>query len=170
MRLPLTYEVNEGKTIADKPDCVDEFQNQLVTGRDLDPDNNPHEFKFRDTYYSGDGWEFEFEPLAKQETKVACDISYKFLYGSFEIRGKNFPDSKFGKDGGGLREESKDAATRLINGVSNALLMTRITNGLPVGGWHLSRGNVCRNALESAGGNEDGAASDSTGFYRQYDR
>ena len=46
MRLNLTHELDEGNTIADKPDCVGEFQNQLVTSCDHDPDNNPHRSYF----------------------------------------------------------------------------------------------------------------------------
>ncbi|KAL8979053.1 MAG: hypothetical protein Q9205_005523 [Flavoplaca limonia] len=156
MRLHLTHELDEGKTIADKPDCVDEFQNQLVTGCDHDPNNNPHDYKFGGTYYSGDGWKFEFEPLAKQETKVACDMSYKFLYDSFEIRGKNLPDGKFGKDGGGLREELKGCG-----GWVGKWRFERTPDD-PNYEWFASgrvasfQGECVGNALETAGGNEDG--------------
>ncbi|KAI4270768.1 MAG: hypothetical protein L6R38_007018 [Xanthoria sp. 2 TBL-2021] len=107
MRLQLTNELDESKTIADKPDCFDEFQTQLIAGCDHDPSNNPHDYKFGGTYYSGDGWKFEFDALATQVNMVDCDVSYKVVYDQFELRGKNLPDSKFGANGEGLHGEVK---------------------------------------------------------------
>lgn len=105
MRLQLTNELDQSKTIADKPDCFDEFQTQLIAGCDHDPSNNPHDYKFGGTYYSGDGWKFEFDALATQVNMVDCHFSYKVVYDQFELRGKNLPDSKFGENGEGLHEE-----------------------------------------------------------------
>ncbi|KAI9747701.1 MAG: hypothetical protein M4579_007409, partial [Chaenotheca gracillima] len=37
----------------------------------------------------------------------SCDVSYKFLYDQFEIRGENFDPKKFGTDGSGLESQIK---------------------------------------------------------------
>ena len=37
----------------------------------------------------------------------SCDVSYKFFFDSFEIRGENFDASKFGTDGSGLKTQIK---------------------------------------------------------------
>ncbi|KAL8684800.1 MAG: hypothetical protein Q9224_006126, partial [Gallowayella concinna] len=106
MRLHLNNEIDPSKGIADHPDCVGVFQNQLVDGCDgNDTSNNPHNYKFGGTYYAGDGWRFEFDALATQVNTVDCDVSYRVVLDRFELRGKNLPDAKFGKDGEGLHEE-----------------------------------------------------------------
>ncbi|KAL8916908.1 MAG: hypothetical protein Q9208_008272 [Pyrenodesmia sp. 3 TL-2023] len=105
MRLHLNNEVDPSKTITDHPDCVGVFQKQLLDGCDSDPVNNPHNYKFGGTYFAGDGWRFELEALATQVNTVDCDVSYKVVLDQFELRGKNLPDSKLGKDGEGLRDE-----------------------------------------------------------------
>ena len=108
LRLHLNNEVQSGKTIVDHPDCVGVFQKQLVDGCDGDdPTNNPHNYKFGGTYYAGDGWRFEFDALATQINTVDCDVNYKVVLNEFELRGKNLPDDKFGKDGEGLHDEVK---------------------------------------------------------------
>ncbi|KAL8724857.1 MAG: hypothetical protein Q9166_007711 [cf. Caloplaca sp. 2 TL-2023] len=108
MRLHLRNEVEPSKTIADHPDCVGVFQKQLVDGCDGEsPANNPHNYKFGGTYYAGDGWRFEFDALATQVNTVDCDVSYRVVLNKFEIRGKNLPDAKFGKNGEGLKDEIK---------------------------------------------------------------
>ncbi len=35
----------------------------------------------------------------------SCDVSYKFMFDSFEVRGKNFDSAKFGQDGSGLYDQ-----------------------------------------------------------------
>lgn len=107
MRLHLNNEADPSKTIADHPDCVGVFQKQLVDGCDRDPANNPHNYKFGGTYYAGDGWRFKFDALATQVNTVACDVSYRVVFDKFELRGKNLPDAKFGKNGEGLHDEVK---------------------------------------------------------------
>lgn len=69
--------------------------------------NNPHNYKFGSTLTLASGWVFKMEPLSKQINEINCDVSYKFLYNGFEIRGKNWPDAKLGKNGEGLENELK---------------------------------------------------------------
>lgn len=107
MRLRLNNEADPSKTIADHPDCVGVFQKRLVDGCDSDPSNNPHNYKFGGTYFAGDGWRFEFDALATQVNTVDCDVSYRVVFDKFELRGKNLPDAKFGKNGEGLHDEVK---------------------------------------------------------------
>ncbi|KAL9631925.1 MAG: hypothetical protein Q9164_005627 [Protoblastenia rupestris] len=45
------------------------------------------------------------EPQAQKPTENSCDVSYKFVFNSFEVRGKNFPDAKLGAKGEGLKKE-----------------------------------------------------------------
>ncbi|KAI4244220.1 MAG: hypothetical protein LQ352_006885 [Teloschistes flavicans] len=108
MRLHLNNEVDPSKSIADHPDCIGVFQKQLVDGCDgNDPSNNPHNYKFGGTYYTGDGWRFEFDALATQVNTVHCDVSYKVAFDQFELRGKNVPDAELGENGEGLHREIK---------------------------------------------------------------
>lgn len=107
MRLHLNNEADPSKNIADHRDCVGVFRKQLIDGCDRDPSNNPHNYKFGGTYYTGDGWRFEFDALATQVNTVRCDVSYRVVLDKFELRGKNLPDSKLGKDGEGLHKEVK---------------------------------------------------------------
>ncbi|KAL8790117.1 MAG: hypothetical protein Q9213_000819 [Squamulea squamosa] len=107
MRLHLNNDAEPSKTIADHPNCVGVFQKQLVDECNGDSTNNPHNYKFGATYYAGDGWRFEFDALARQVNTVICDVSYRGVLDQFELRGKNLPDAKFGKDGEGLRKEIK---------------------------------------------------------------
>lgn len=37
----------------------------------------------------------------------SCDVSYKFLWDQFEVRGKNFDPAKFGNNGDGLQKQIK---------------------------------------------------------------
>ena len=107
MRLHLNNEADPSKTIADHPDCVGVFHKQLIGGCDSDPTNNPHNYNFGGTYYAGDGWRFEFDALATQANTVDCDVSYRVVLNKFELREKNLPYSKLGKDGDGLHDEVK---------------------------------------------------------------
>ena len=83
-------------------------------------------------------------------------MSYKFLYDPFEIRGKNLPDGKFGKDGGGLREELKGCG-----GWVDKWGFERTPDD-PNYEWFANgrvasfQGECVGNALETAGENEDG--------------
>ncbi|KAI9786804.1 MAG: hypothetical protein M1835_002928 [Candelina submexicana] len=65
--------------------------------------NNPHNYKFSGTYNSPDSWSFGVQPTAQKPTEDSCDVSYRFLFDKFEVRGKNFPDSKLGANGDGLK-------------------------------------------------------------------
>lgn len=47
------------------------------------------------------------EPLSKQVNELSCDVSYRFFFNGFEIRGKNWPDAKLGANGEGLEKELK---------------------------------------------------------------
>ena len=73
-----------------------------------DPINNPHNYKFGSTRTLSDGWVFKMEPLSKQINEDSCDVSYKFFFDGFEVRGKNWPDAKLGANGEGLLNELKD--------------------------------------------------------------
>jgi hypothetical protein len=99
--------LNDGsKGPADDPDCTSRLQNAVIDGCDgADPVNNPHNYKFGSILTTADGWEYKMTPLSKQVNEVNCDVSYKFFYDGFEIRGKNFPDAKLGSDGQGLHNE-----------------------------------------------------------------
>jgi len=44
------------------------------------------------------------DPPAIEDT---CDVSYKFVFDAFEVRGKNWPEAKLGKNGEGLLKELK---------------------------------------------------------------
>ncbi|KAL9636799.1 MAG: hypothetical protein Q9204_002118 [Flavoplaca sp. TL-2023a] len=90
MRLHLNNEAYPSKTIADHPDCVGVFQEQLIDGCDSDPTNNPHNYKFGGIYYARDGWRFEFDALATQVNTVDCDVSYRSVLNKFELRGRTF--------------------------------------------------------------------------------
>lgn len=90
----------------DAPDCSNLFQNAVIDGCDgADAVNNPHNYKFGSTLTTANGWEYKMTPLSKQVNEINCDVSYKFFYDFFEIRGKNLPDAKFGANGEGLRDE-----------------------------------------------------------------
>ncbi|KAL9115648.1 MAG: hypothetical protein Q9227_000016 [Pyrenula ochraceoflavens] len=84
-----------------------------------------------------------------------CDVSYKFLYDEFEVRGKNFDASKFGKDGSGLEKQ--------ISGCGDLTEWHfEWTPKDPKYQWHVSghlpigTKNCIGNAVESAGGSSKG--------------
>lgn len=91
---------------SDDPHCIDRFQNAVIDGCDGgDPINNPHNYKFGSTLTTSDGWVYTMTPMSKQVNEVSCDVSYKFFFDGFEIRGKNLPDAKFGANGEGLHQQ-----------------------------------------------------------------
>ncbi|KAI0521843.1 SGNH hydrolase-type esterase domain-containing protein [Xylaria bambusicola] len=95
----------------DAPDCFDRFQKTVIDGCDgNDPINNPHNYKFGGTFTSGD-WTYTMTPLSKQVNEVSCDVSYKFFFDGFEIRGKNLPDATFGANGEGLKSQLSDCGS-----------------------------------------------------------
>lgn len=97
---------DDTKGPSDSPDCIGRFQGSVIDGCDGDDStNNPHNYKFGSTLTTGDGWEYTMTPLSKQVNEVSCDVSYKFFFDSFEIRGKNLPDAKMGANGEGLESE-----------------------------------------------------------------
>ncbi|KAI1128653.1 hypothetical protein F5Y10DRAFT_291932 [Nemania abortiva] len=98
--------VDDSKGPLDVPDCLNRFRGVVIDGCDGgDPINNPHNYKFGSTFTSKDGWEYKMTPLSKQVNEVSCDVSYKFFFDSFEIRGKNLPSAKFGANGEGLKKQ-----------------------------------------------------------------
>ncbi|KAL8897191.1 MAG: hypothetical protein Q9207_007335 [Kuettlingeria erythrocarpa] len=105
---PSKNNADPSKNIADLPDSVGVFRKQLIDGCDSDAISNRHNYKFGGTSYAGDGWRFEFDALATQVNTVRCDVSYRVVLDKFELRGKNLPGSKSGKDGEGLHEEVKE--------------------------------------------------------------
>lgn len=91
---------------SDSPDCAARIQNAVIDGCDSnDPDNNPHNYKFGSTLTTGDGWQYTMIPLRQQVNEVSCDVSYKFWYDGFELRGKDLPDAKFGANEEGLHDQ-----------------------------------------------------------------
>ena len=62
----------------------------------VNPDNNDQET------IKGQGTAQKPPPTQKPPVKDSCDVSYKFFFDSFEVRGKNFPGSTLGKNGLGL--------------------------------------------------------------------
>lgn len=103
---------NQDKGPKDAPDCANRFKNAVINGCDgSDPVNNPHNYKFGSTFTATDGWEYTMTPLSKQINEVSCDVSYKFLWDSFEIRGKNLPDARLGAEGEGLKKELDGCGT-----------------------------------------------------------
>ncbi|KAB5583244.1 hypothetical protein GE09DRAFT_1078158 [Coniochaeta sp. 2T2.1] len=97
---------DDSKSAVDAPDCVGRFQRAVIDGCDgHDLSNNPHNYKFGSTLTTADGWEYRMTPLSKQVNEVSCDVSYKFFFDSFEVRGKNLPDARFGAEGEGLRAQ-----------------------------------------------------------------
>ncbi|KAB5566684.1 hypothetical protein GE09DRAFT_1107839 [Coniochaeta sp. 2T2.1] len=95
---------DDSKSAVDAPDCVGRFQRAVIDGCDgHDLTNNPHNYKFGSTLTTADGWEYGMTPLSKQVNEGSCDVSYKFFFDSFEVRGKNLPDARFGAEGEGLR-------------------------------------------------------------------
>lgn len=96
------------KPISSAPDCTNKFVAVVLDSCDGgDTTNNPFNYKFGSTYTTPDGWVYAMEPLAVQLDTDNCDVSYKFLFDEFQIRGKNFPNAKLGTDGSGLLAQLK---------------------------------------------------------------
>ena len=80
----------------------------MIDGCDGDDHvNNPFNYKFGSTLTTGDGWVYKMEPLSRQINEDNCDVSYRFLYDGFEVRGKNWADGRLGVNGEGLLKELK---------------------------------------------------------------
>lgn len=106
LELSVTKNGDDSLGPKDAPDCVNRFQNAVIDGCDgTDPVNNPHNYKFGSTLTTADGWEYKMTPLSKQVNEINCDVSYKFFFDRFEIRGKNLPDALLGANGEGLHNE-----------------------------------------------------------------
>lgn len=147
---------DDSKGPRDAPDCAARFRDAVIDGCDgNDAVNNPHNYKFGSTYTSADGWEYTMTPLSKQVNEVSCDVSYKFFFDSFEVRGKNLPSAKFGADGEGLKNELNGcgAITKWnFEWTPDDVKFQWYASGqLPIG----TKGCVGR-ALVSAGGADDG--------------
>lgn len=97
--------VDESKRPKDDPDCLARLRDGVIDGCDNDDRiNNPHNYKFGSTLTTTDGWSYRMTPLAKQVVGVTCDVSYRFFFDSFEIRGKNLPDAYLGPNGERLQD------------------------------------------------------------------
>lgn len=109
LRLSVENPTDKSKGPGSAPDCEGNFIRAVIDGCDgNDPVNNPHNYKFGSTLTLGaSGWIFKMEPLSVQVNDDNCDVSYKFLFDGFEIRGKNWPDAKLGTNGEGLLKELK---------------------------------------------------------------
>ncbi|KAK4983211.1 hypothetical protein LTR50_007357 [Elasticomyces elasticus] len=146
----------DGQTPQDAPSCVGRFQNAVIDGCDgADPINNPHNYKFGSTLTTADGWEYKMTPLSQQVNEVSCDVSYKFFYDSFEIRGKNLPDGLFGAEGEGLHSQMSGCGAltdwNFERTPDDCCFQWYASGHLTVG----TKACVGR-ALESAGGSGDG--------------
>jgi hypothetical protein len=139
----------------DAPDCASRLSDIVIDGCDGgDPVNNPHNYKFGATFTSGD-WEYKMTPLSKQVNEVNCDVSYKFFFDSFEIRGKNFPDAKLGANGEGLNSELSGCGAltkwNFERTPDDCCFQWYASGQLPIG----TKACVGR-AVQSAGGADDG--------------
>ncbi|KAL8666190.1 MAG: hypothetical protein Q9202_001697 [Teloschistes flavicans] len=106
LRLSIDLPSDYTKGPGDAPDCLDNFVKAVIDGCDgNDKINNPHNYKFGSTLTLASGWIFKLEPLSQQVDEISCDVSYKFVLDGFEIRGKNWPDAKFGANGEGLKDQ-----------------------------------------------------------------
>lgn len=146
---------DDTKGPADAPDCAARLSGVVIDGCDGgDALNNPHNYKFGSTFTSGE-WEYKMTPLSKEVNEVNCDVSYKFFFDSFEIRGKNFPDAKLGANGEGLNAElSGCGALTKWNSMrtpDDCCFQWYASGQLPIG----TKACVGR-AVQSAGGSDDG--------------
>lgn len=106
LRLSVEFPGDKSKGPHDSPNCKGHLTAGVIDGCDgADTLNNPHNYKFGGTLTTGDGWVFNMEPLSQQVNEDNCDVSYKFAYDGFEVRGKNWPDAKLGANGKGLKKE-----------------------------------------------------------------
>lgn len=140
----------------DAPDCTARFQNAVIDGCDgNDMLNNPHNYKFGATLRTADGWEYKMTPLSKQVNEVTCDISYKFWWDGFEVRGKNFPSALMGANGEGLRKELSGCGAmegwKFEQTPDDCCYQWYASGKLPIG----IKGCVGR-AIQSAGGASNG--------------
>jgi hypothetical protein len=138
------------------PDCVGRFTRAVIDGCDgNDPVNNPHNYKFGSTLTTGDGWEYTMKPLAKQVNDVACDVSYKFFFDGFEVRGKNWPDAKLGANGEGLKKELEGCGAltewNFERTPKDCCFQWYASGQLPIG-----TKNCVGSAVQSAGGSGNG--------------
>ncbi|CAG8972802.1 hypothetical protein HYALB_00007727 [Hymenoscyphus albidus] len=156
LKLSVKAPNDQNKGAKDAPNCADRFKGVVINGCDgNDPTNNPHNYKFGSTLTTSDGWQYTMTPLSKQINEVACDVSYKFLWDSFEIRGKNLPDAKFGAEGEGLKKQLDGCGEVTKYGFERTLKDGKFqwfANGrLPIG----TKACVGR-ALKKAGGSGNG--------------
>ncbi|OIW28741.1 hypothetical protein CONLIGDRAFT_617692 [Coniochaeta ligniaria NRRL 30616] len=147
---------DDSKSPAAAPDCVGRYQRAVLDGCDgNDPINNPHNYKFGSVFTSADGWEYTMTPLSKQVNEINCDVSYKFFFDSFEIRGKNLPDAKFGANGEGLKAQVSGCGSITkwnFEWTPNDVKFQWYASGqLPIG-----TKNCVGDALMSAGGSGEG--------------
>lgn len=137
-------------------DCIDRFQNVVIDGCDGDdPINNPHNYKFGSTLTTVDSWEYKMTPLSKQVNEVNCDVTYKFFFDGFEVRGKNWADAKLGANGEGLREQLSGCGAltewKFERTPDDCCFQWYASGQLPIG----TKDCVGR-AVQSAGGSNEG--------------
>lgn len=135
------------------PDCLGRFTGAVIDGCDgSDHVNDPHNYKFGSVLTTTDGGRYEMRPLTQQVGKVSCDVSYKFLWDGFEIRGKNLPDAAFGAEGEGLKKHIRGCGDlthwKFEWTPKDCCFQWYAAGRLPIG----TKACVGR-ALESAGGN-----------------
>ncbi len=94
-------------------------------------------------------------PPPPPQATDSCDVSYKFWYDSFEVRGKDFDPAKFGQDGSGLHDQIKGCGEITkwhFEQTPNDPSFAWFASGeLPIGVK-----NCVGNAVKSAGGLSDG--------------
>lgn len=156
LKLSVTAPNNQDKGAKDAPSCAASFKDAVINGCDGgDSLNNPHNYKFGGTLTTGDGWQYTLTPLSKQINEVSCDVSYKFLWDSFEIRGKNLPDAKLGAEGEGLKKQLDGCGAvtqyKFERTPDDAKFQWYASGRLPIGT------KACvGSALETAGGSGNG--------------
>ncbi|OIW22887.1 SGNH hydrolase [Coniochaeta ligniaria NRRL 30616] len=104
----------------DKNQCLDSFS-RIINGCDGNDPNNPLDFKFGGSYVRGD-YEYQVNPKHDRtlitEMTGDCKGDYKFLWGSYTLRGSGWASSDFGQNtllssakscvGGGITKWSFD--------------------------------------------------------------
>lgn len=146
----------------DAPDCIDRFQNAVVDGCDgNDMLNNPYNYKFGATLRTTDGWQYKMTPWSKQVNEVTCNVSDKFFFDGFEVRGKNLPSALMGADGEGLRKELSGCGAMtgwdFEQTPDNCCFQWYASGSLPIG----TKSCVGR-AIQSAGGSSNGGCKRDT--------
>lgn len=140
----------------DDPNCFARLRDGVIDGCDSDDRiNNPHNYKFGSVLITADSWQYAMKPLSKQVVDVNCDVSYKFFFDSFEIRGKNLPDAMLGPSGEGLQHQLSGCGAltswQFEFTPDDCCFQWYASGRLPIG-----TKNCIGDALMAAGGNHNG--------------